>query len=119
MRRFFLSLPVLGIASPALAFGHGGAPAGASLFQLALLEIECMLTTTWFALQLLLTGQWFALANLDGICTTAVNSVFFSNPWTAVVTTLVLTALTLTLAFLALRWLMWLTSPRFRALHAA
>jgi ABC-type spermidine/putrescine transport system permease subunit I len=106
MKRFLLFLPAMLGATQASAMAHNGAPPGASLVQIALLEIECMLTTTWFALQLLLTGQWFALANLDGICTTAVNSIFFTSLWTAVATTLVMAILTLILAFLALRWLM-------------
>ena len=82
MKKFLLSLPLLGLASPAFAMAHGGAPVTGlgSLIARIGVEIECMFETTLFALQLLLTGQWFALANLGGICTTTVNSVFFSNP---------------------------------------
>jgi len=109
-RIFVLSLTLLGVfsTSQAFAMSHGGAPVTGpwSLIARIGIEIECMFETTLFVLQLLLSGQWFVLANLDGICTTAVNSLFFTNAWSAVATALVLTALMLTLTILALHWLL-------------
>ena len=104
MRSLVLSVLVACIASPALAFGHGGAPAGASLFEVVYLEVECLLTTSWLVLQLVVQGNWFMLSNLDGICATSTNSMFFSNPYVAVATAFALLAL---LVFAITRSLIW------------
>jgi hypothetical protein len=90
MKRFVLSLLAVFAASPALASSHGGAPAGASWLQLAYIELECLVTTAWLTIQLIVSGNWVMLANLEGLCATAVNSVLFSNPYVAVATAFVL-----------------------------
>jgi hypothetical protein len=103
MKRIVLSLfALVGLSSPAMAMSHNGAPLGASWLQLLWIEIECLFETSLFALQLLMRGDWLMLANLEGVCSTTVNSVLFSNPNTAVFTALVLTILTLMFAFWAL-----------------
>lgn len=103
---FFVSLAFVGLGSPAFAVAHNGAPAGASWLQLLWIEVECLFETSLFVLGLIAEGNWLLLANLEGICTTTANSVLFSDPYTAVVTALSLTMLTIALAFLVLRRLM-------------
>ena len=106
MKHIVLSmLTLVGLSSPALAMSHNGAP-GASWLQMVWMEIECLFETSLFVLGLIANGEWFMLANLDGICTTLTNSVFFSDPLIAVATAVVMMVLTLTLTFLSLRWLM-------------
>jgi hypothetical protein len=104
MKRIVLSLfALVGLSTPAMAMSHNGAPLGASWLQLLWIEIECLFETSLFALQLIVRGDWFLLANLEGLCTTTTNSVFFSNPDTAVFTALLLTMLTLAFAL----WALW------------
>ncbi|MFT5832039.1 MAG: hypothetical protein ACI9SY_000420 [Candidatus Paceibacteria bacterium] len=95
MKRFGLSLLTVFAASPALASSHNGVPADTSWLQLAYIELECLVTTTWLVIQLIMSGNWVVLANLEGLCMTAVNSAFFSNPYVAVMTALVLVLATL------------------------
>lgn len=103
--KFVLSvLAISTFASAAVASSHGGAPAGASLWQLLYIELECLVTTSWLVAELVVEGNWFMLANLNGICVTAVNSMFFGNAYVALfVSAVVLLALAPLFMYVLLR----------------